>query len=107
MSISISDKAAKRISHYLNNRGSGLGVRLSVNTTGCSGLGYNMEFVDQLNDDDSIFKEKGIKIIIDAKSLIYLNGTEIDYKKEGLNEGFNFQNPNAKSLCGCGESFTI
>jgi len=107
MSITISNKAAQRINHYLDNRGSGIGVRLSVNTTGCSGLGYNMEFVDKLNDNDNIFENNGVKVIIDSKSLIYLQGTQVDYKKEGLNEGFDFKNPNSKGECGCGESFTV
>lgn len=107
MSIKVSNKAAKRINHYLKNRGSGIGVRLSVQTTGCSGLGYNMEYVDNLNADDNIFEDNGVKIVVDSKSLLYLDGTIINYKKEGLNEGFDFQNPNAKAECGCGESFTV
>ena len=107
MAIRLTNKAAERIDHYLSNRGSGIGVRLSVQTTGCSGLGYNMEFVDNLNEDDSVFEDKGVQVIIDAKSLIYLEGTEVDYQKEGLNEGFEFKNPNSKGECGCGESFTV
>lgn len=107
MAITLTDKAASRVSDFLNNRGSGIGIRLSVQTTGCSGLGYNMEFVDQTNEDDKVFEDHGVKVIIDAKSLIYLDGTEVDYVKEGLNEGFEFNNPNAKGECGCGESFTV
>jgi len=94
-------------SYFLSNRGSGLGVRLSVQTTGCSGLGYNMEFVDAVNGDDTLFEDKGVQLIIDAKSLIYIDGTEVDYQKDGLNEGFEFNNPNSKAECGCGESFTV
>jgi len=105
--ITLTDKAAMRMVDYLSNRGTGIGVRLSVQTTGCSGLGYNMEFVDHLNEDDTVFEEKGVQLIIDAKSLIYIDGTEVDYQKEGLNEGFEFNNPNAKAECGCGESFTV
>ncbi|MCS5592193.1 MAG: iron-sulfur cluster assembly protein IscA [Gammaproteobacteria bacterium] len=107
MAITLTNKAAQRMVDYLSNRGSGIGVRLSVQTTGCSGLGYNMEFVDSINEDDSVFEDQGVQVIIDAKSLIYLDGTEVDYQKEGLNEGFEFNNPNAKAECGCGESFTV
>ena len=107
MAISLTDKAAERMTDFLANRGSGLGVRLSVQTTGCSGLGYNMEFVDKLNEDDTLFKDKGVQLVIDAKSLIYIDGTEVDYQKDGLNEGFEFNNPNPKAECGCGESFTV
>lgn len=107
MAITLTDTAADRVVGFLANRGSGIGVRLSVQTTGCSGLGYNMEFVDSVNDDDTVFEHYGVKIIIDAKSLVYLDGTEVDFVKEGLNEGFEFSNPNAKAECGCGESFTI
>ena len=107
MSITLTEKAAQRVQNFLVNRGSGLGIRLAVQTTGCSGLGYNLEFVDTTNDDDNIFEDRGVKVVVDAKSLIYLDGTEVDYVKEGLNEGFEFKNPNAKGECGCGESFTV
>ena len=107
MAITLTDKAAERMTDFLANRGSGLGVRLSVQTTGCSGLGYNMEFVDKLNEDDTLFKDKGIQLVIDAKSLIYIDGTEVDFQKDCLNEGFEFNNPNSKAECGCGESFTV
>ena len=107
MSITLTEKAAQRVQNFLVNRGTGLGIRLAVQTTGCSGLGYNLEFVDTTNDDDTIFEDRGVKVVVDAKSLIYLDGTEVDYVKEGLNEGFEFKNPNAKGECGCGESFTV
>ncbi|MBC8493680.1 MAG: iron-sulfur cluster assembly protein IscA [Candidatus Thioglobus sp.] len=107
MAITLTDTAAKRVIDFLANRGSGIGIRLSVQTTGCSGLGYNMEFVDSANEDDTLFENNGVTVIIDGKSLIYLDGTEVDYVKEGLNEGFEFNNPNAKAECGCGESFTV
>lgn len=107
MGIKISDAAAKRAASFLQNRGSGLGLRLGVKTTGCSGLAYVLEFVDDLNSDDTVFEEKGVKIIIDGKSLVYLDGTELDFAKEGLNEGFQFNNPNASGECGCGESFNV
>jgi iron-sulfur cluster assembly protein len=107
MAVSLTNSASKRVVDFLESRGSGIGIRLSVQTTGCSGLGYNMEFVDAANSDDTVFDDDGVKVIIDAKSLIYLDGTEVDYVKEGLNEGFEFNNPNAKAECGCGESFTV
>ena len=105
--IVLTKKAAQRMTDFLSNRGSGMGIRLSVQTTGCSGLGYNMEFVDAINDDDTLFNDKGVQVIVDAKSLIYIEGTEVDFQKEGLNEGFEFNNPNSKAECGCGESFTV
>lgn len=105
--ITLTNKAVTRIIGYLSKRGTGIGIRLSVKKTGCSGLGYNIEFVDALNDDDTLFEERGVNIIIDAKSLVYLDGSTVDYQIEGLQEGFQFENPNAKAECGCGESFTI
>ena len=107
MAITLTSKAAERMSDYLANRGAGGGGRRSVQTTGCSGRGDNMEFVDAVNEDDTTFDDKGVKVIVDAKSLIYIDGTEVDYQKEGLNEGFEFNNPNSKAECGCGESFTV
>lgn len=107
MAVTLTDKAAERVKHFLDNRGGGIGLRLGVKTTGCSGMAYVLEFVDQLNDEDTVFEDNGVKVIIDTKSLVYLDGTELDYVKEGLNEGFEFKNPNAKSECGCGESFNV
>lgn len=107
MGITVSDAAANRAKTFLQNRGKGLGIRLGVRTTGCSGLAYVLEFVDELNPDDTVFEHNGVKIIIDGKSLVYLDGTELDFAKEGLNEGFQFNNPNAQNECGCGESFTV
>ncbi|KFZ31316.1 iron-sulfur cluster assembly protein [Pseudidiomarina salinarum] len=107
MAITMTDAAAKRAQSFLEKRGKGLGIRLGVRTTGCSGLAYVMEFVDDMDSTDTVFEEKGIKIIIDGKSLSYLDGTELDFVKEGLNEGFEFKNPNAKGECGCGESFNV
>ncbi len=107
MAIILTKVAEKRMLKFLKSRGRGLGVRLAVETTGCSGLGYKMEFVDKLNKDDTIFNDNAVDIIIDAKSLSYLDGTKVDYSKEDLNEGFVFNNPNAKSECGCGESFAV
>ena len=107
MTVSISDSAVDRINSYISNRGDALGVRLGVRTTGCSGLAYIVEFVDNLLPGDIVFETKGINIVVNAKSLTYLDGTELDYAMEGLNEGFKFVNPNVKDECGCGESFTV
>lgn len=107
MSITMSDSSAQRVQAFLTNRGKGLGLRLGVRTSGCSGMAYVLEFVDEANDDDIVFEDKGIKVIIDGKSLVYLDGTELDFVKEGLNEGFKFNNPNVSSECGCGESFNV
>jgi iron-sulfur cluster assembly protein len=107
MSISLTDVAAQRVQSFLQSRGKGIGLRLGIKTTGCSGMAYVMEFVDDLNDEDQVFESKGVKIIVDPKSMVYLDGTEVDFAKEGLNEGFKFTNPNAKDECGCGESFTV
>jgi len=99
--------AGERVKSFLANRGKGLGLRLGIKTTGCSGLAYVLEFVDDLNDDDQMFEIDNVNIIVDTKSLVYLDGTELDFVKEGLNEGFKFTNPNAKGECGCGESFNV
>ena len=107
MAISLTHKAAERVDHYLKNRGKGLGLRLGVKTTGCSGMAYTLEFVDEALPEDQVFESHGIKIMIDPKSLVYIDGTELDFEKEGLNEGFKFNNPNVKAECGCGESFTV
>ncbi len=107
MGIELSQVAADRVRHFLDNRGKGVGLRLGVKTTGCSGLAYVLEFVDEVRDDDQVFESRGIKVIVDSKSLVYLDGTEVDFAKVGLQEGFQFRNPNAKDACGCGESFTV
>lgn len=107
MSITLTDAAAERIKVFLNNRSKGVGLRLGVKTSGCSGMAYVLEFADEVASDDAIFEDKGVKVLVDPKSLLYLAGTELDYGKEGLNEGFKFNNPNVKDSCGCGESFTI
>jgi len=107
MSITLTAGAAERVKAFLDNRGKGIGMRLGVKTTGCSGLAYVLEFVDELREGDEVFEDHGIKLIIDPKSLVYLDGTVVDYTKEGLNEGFQFSNPNVKDTCGCGESFNV
>ncbi|MDP0254612.1 iron-sulfur cluster assembly protein IscA [Glaesserella parasuis] len=107
MSITLTETAADRVRTFLENRGKGIGLRLGVKTSGCSGLAYVLEFVDVLNEDDHVFEQQGVKIIVDEKSLVYLSGTELDVVKEGLNEGFKYNNPNVKNECGCGESFNV
>jgi iron-sulfur cluster assembly protein len=107
MGITLTETAANRVQAFLQNRGKGVGLRLGVKTSGCSGMAYIMEFADEIQPEDKVFEDRGVKVIIDAKSLIYLDGTEVDYTKEGLNEGFKFNNPNEKDRCGCGESFTV
>lgn len=107
MSITLSPRAAQRVTQFITKRGKGVGLRLSVRTSGCSGMAYTMEFVDEFLPDDLRFESQGVTLIIDPKSLIYLDGTELDFVREGLNEGFKFNNPNAKAHCGCGESFSV
>ena len=107
MGITLTEKAAQRVKAFLDKRGKGIGLRLGVKTSGCSGLAYVLEFVDVLNSEDQVFEQHGVNIIVDPKSLVYLNGIELDYVKEGLNEGFKYNNPNVKESCGCGESFHV
>ena len=107
MAITLTVAAAERVKKFLQQRGKGVGLRLGVKTTGCSGMAYVMEYADQVEDDDAVFEDHDVKILVNPKSLVYLDGTELDYGKEGLNEGFQFKNPNVKDECGCGESFNI
>jgi len=107
MAITVSEAAARHVNRYLTKRGKGLGVRLGVKTTGCSGLAYKLEYVDEAEPEDVIFEAHGIKVLVDPKSLAYIDGTELDFVREGLNEGFRFNNPNERDRCGCGESFRV
>jgi nitrogen fixation NifU-like protein len=107
MALTLTEVAAQRVEKFLNNRGKGIGLRLGVKTTGCSGMAYTLEFVDEMHPEDTAFESHGVKVIVDPKSLVYIDGTELDFTKEGLNEGFKFNNPNVKDECGCGESFTV
>lgn len=107
MSISLTKNAAKRVKTYLEKRGEGVGVRLGVKTTGCSGMAYTIEFADKIEAEDHVFEDQGVKVIINPKSMVYLSGTQLDFAKDGLNEGFQFKNPNEKDRCGCGESFSV
>ena len=107
MSITITEAAAQHVARYLARRGKGVGVRLGVKTTGCSGMAYKLEYVDEIAPGDTLFEAHGITLMIDPKSLAYMDGTELDYVREGLNEGFRFKNPNERDRCGCGESFRV
>jgi len=107
MGISMTSVAAEHVNQYLAKRGGGVGIRLAVKTTGCSGMMYVLEPVDEEQPEDEVFESNGVKVFIDPKSLVYVDGTEMDYVKQGLNEGFEFRNPNVKGECGCGESFTV
>jgi len=107
MSVSISEAAAKHVTKYLARRGKGVGVRLGVKTTGCSGLAYKLEYADEVAPEDVVYEDRGIKVLVDPKSLPYIDGTQLDFVREGLNEGFRFNNPNERDRCGCGESFRV
>lgn len=107
MSVRLTEAAARHVASQLAARGRGLGIRLGVTTSGCSGMAYVLEFVDQEQSEDSVFEELGVRVFIDPKSMVYLDGTELDFVREGLNEGLQFRNPNVAAECGCGESFTV
>ncbi|HNW01768.1 MAG TPA: iron-sulfur cluster assembly protein IscA [Burkholderiaceae bacterium] len=107
MSVSLTEAAARHVNRYLAKRGKGVGVRLGVKTTGCSGLAYTIEYVDEFAAEDALFEGHGVKLVVDPKSLAYLDGTQLDFVREGLNEGFRFNNPNERDKCGCGESFRV
>ena len=107
MAINLTETAARHVAQQLAARGKGLGIRVGVTTTGCSGMAYVLEFVDTVESTDQVFENHGIKIVVDPKSLVYIDGTEMDFVKEGVNEGFEFHNPNVKGECGCGESFSV
>lgn len=107
MAVTLTPAAARHVNKYLAKRGKGVGVRLGVKTTGCSGLAYKLEYVDDVAPEDALFEQHGVKLMIDPKSLAYIDGTELDYVRDGLNEGFRFNNPNERDRCGCGESFRV
>jgi len=107
MAITLTEKAANHVQSFLAKRGKGLGLRVGVRTSGCSGMAYKLEFVDAPNPGDLEFESRGVKVVVDPKSLPFVDGTELDYTREGLNEGFKFNNPNVKDECGCGESFNV
>jgi iron-sulfur cluster assembly protein len=107
MAITLTQNAAKHVAEQLASRGKGVGIRVGVTTTGCSGMAYVLEFVDEVSANDQVFDNHGVKVIVDPKSLVYIDGTEMDFVKTGINEGFEFHNPNVKGECGCGESFSV
>ncbi len=107
MSISLTEAAASRVKQFLTDRGKGVGLRLGVTRTGCSGMAYVVDFADAVDPGDSIYESNGVKVIIDARSLPYVEGMEIDFVRDGLTETFQYRNPNVKSTCGCGESFNV
>ncbi len=107
MSVTLTEAAARHVSRYLARRGKGIGVRLGVKTTGCSGLAYKLEYADEVAPEDIVFEEHGVKVLVDPKSLPYIDGSELDFVREGLIEGFKFHKPGVKDRCGCGESFRV
>lgn len=107
MSITLTAKAAEHINKHLEKRGAGIGLRLGVRLTGCSGMAYEVDYVDEVASDDHVFEDQGIKVVVDPRSLPFVDGTQLDYAREGLSSGFKFVNPNEKAACGCGESFTV
>ena len=106
MQVTLTENAAKRVQTFLSKRAC-IGLRLAVKTSGCSGMAYAIEFAETADQDDLRFESHGITLLVDPKSLPFLSGTELDFVREGLNEGFKFNNPNVKNQCGCGESFTV
>lgn len=107
MAVTITPKAATQIRKALDKRGSGIGLRVAVKTSGCSGWAYAIEFADAATPEDLSFECEGVQLLVDPKSLPIIDGTELDWVREGLNEGFKFHNPNATATCGCGESFAV
>jgi len=103
----LTHSAAERVKRFMAEKGSGAGLRIGIKTTGCSGFAYVVDITDEVADDDRVFESHGVKVIVDGDSLSFLDGTTIDFSREGLNEGFSYDNPNVKSLCGCGESFGV
>ena len=107
MAVTLTENAVKHVQNFLAKRGKGVGLRIGVRTSGCSGMAYKLEFADAANEDDLQFVSGGVTVLVDPQSLPYIDGMELDYAREGLNEGFKFNNPNVKDMCGCGESFKV
>ena len=107
MAISLTESAATRVRNYLEARGGGVGLRLGVTKTGCSGYSYVINYAENITDADVVFEDKGVKVVVDAEALPLIDGTEVDFVKSGLNEAFSFRNPNVTGECGCGESFNV
>lgn len=107
MTITLTEAAARHVSNHIGRRGKGVGVRLGVKTSGCSGLAYKLEYADEVAPEDLVFEVRGVKVLVDPKSMPFVDGTELDFVRDGLNEGFKFHNPHEKDRCGCGESFRV
>lgn len=107
MSISLSASAAERVQNHLESRGEGVGLRLGVKKTGCSGFAYVINFADTIEPGDSVFESNGVRVVVGEDALELIDGTHVDFVKQGLNEAFKFSNPNASGECGCGESFSV
>ena len=107
MAITLTESAAARVKSHLESRGKGEGLRLGVKNAGCSGFGYTIDYADVITTDDIVFQTRGVNVIVDNNALIYLDGTEIDYRSDGFTSAFHFNNPNVTEQCGCGESFTV
>ena len=107
MAISLTEPAAERVRNYLADRGHGVGLRIGVKKTGCNGFAYVVNYADDVTEDDRIFEDRGVTVVVDEESLALIDGTEVDFIKEGLNEAFKFRNPNVAGECGCGESFSV
>lgn len=106
MPVTLTESAARHVSNFIAKRGKGVGLRLGVRLSGCSGMAYKLEYADDVNPDDALFESHGVKVIVDPKSLPFVDGTELDFARDGLNAAFKFNNPNVKQQCGCGESFS-
>ena len=107
MAISLTEPAAERVRNYLADRGQGVGLRIGVKKTGCNGFAYVVNYADDVTEDDRVFEDRGVTVVVDEESLKLIDGTEVDFIKEGLNEAFKFRNPNVAGECGCGESFSV
>ena len=107
MAISLTDSAADRVLRHLSARGKGVGLRLGVKKTGCNGFAYVIDYADDIGEADRVFEDRGVRIVVDEDSLSFIDGTEVDFVKQGLNEAFKFRNPNVRGECGCGESFSV
>ncbi|MCO6440489.1 MAG: iron-sulfur cluster assembly accessory protein [Nitrococcus mobilis] len=107
MAIQVTESAATHIRNALTRHGSAVGLRLGIKTSGCSGFAYTVGYAEQVDESDAVFENRGVKLVVDPKSLPFLDGMEVDYVREGLNERFSFRNPNSKAECGCGESFSV
>lgn len=107
MAVTMTESAASQVTVQLEKRGKGLGLRLGVRESGCSGYSYIIDFADEILDGDEVFEDHGVKVVVNAKDLVYLEGMELDFAREGINSAFKFNNPNVVDACGCGESFTV